>query len=110
MFVLLFLYIDKIFCIKFIFVLYYFNLLQCAESIKDANGAIKEGFERIVPHFDSGYSLNHFQQSCLDFHNFFRSLHRLQPLMWQPELAESAKKWADFLAEAAPDHPLKVLY
>ena len=82
--------------------------MQCTETVNEATGAVKEGFERIVPHFDSGYTLNHFQQSCLDFHNFFRSLHRLQPLMWQPELAESAKKWADFLAEAAPDHPLKV--
>ena len=27
--------------------------------------------------------------------------------MWQPELAISAQKWADFLADAAPDHPLK---
>lgn len=27
--------------------------------------------------------------------------------MWQPELAASAQKWANFLADAAPDHPLK---
>ena len=60
-----------------------------------------------MPHFESGYTLNYFQQSCLDFHNFFRSLHHLKPLMWQPELSASAQKWADFLAEAAPDHPLK---
>lgn len=81
---------------------------QCPEETAVANQPVKKGFERIVPHFESGYTLNYFQQSCLDFHNFFRSLHHLKPLMWQPELSASAQKWADFLAEAAPDHPLKV--
>ena len=85
------------------------NQDECPEIPGDDEFQVSEkrDFPNIVPKFESGFTLNYFQQSCLDFHNFFRSLHRLQPLIWQHDLAESAQKWADFLAENAPEHPLK---
>jgi len=30
------------------------------------------------------------------------------PLLWDPSLQESAQKWADYLTEAAPAHPLEL--
>lgn len=62
-----------------------------------------------IPYNPTPYSLNYFEQSCIDYHNFFRSLHNIEPLLWNPEMQQSAQKWADYLAMAAPEHPLKIL-
>ena len=56
-----------------------------------------------IPFFATPYSLNYFEQSCIDYHNFFRSLHNIPPLLWNPQMQQSAQKWAEYLAEAAPD-------
>lgn len=38
------------------------------------------------------------QRLCLMQHNFYRSLHSSPPLKCDPQLAESAQSWADFMA------------
>lgn len=52
-------------------------------------------------------TINSFQQDCLDFHNFFRSLHNLQPVRWDPDLFTTAKLWSKKLIEVAPESPQK---
>lgn len=38
------------------------------------------------------------QRLCLMQHNYYRSLHSSPPLKCDPQLAESAQSWADFMA------------
>ena len=70
---------------------------------------VREESNGPIPYNPTPYSLNYFEQSCIDYHNFFRSLHNIEPLLWNPEMQTSAQKWADYLAMAAPEHPLKIL-
>ena len=53
----------------------------------------------------SHHTLNVFQQECLDYHNFFRALHNLAPLRWDPALWETSKLWSKRLISAAPKSP-----
>ncbi|CBY17741.1 unnamed protein product [Oikopleura dioica] len=54
-----------------------------------------------MPLTGNGLLLNPFNQECLDYHNFFRAIHRLPELAWNTRLAESATNWAEELVKRA---------
>jgi len=54
-----------------------------------------------MPLTGNGFLLNPFNQECLDYHNFFRAIHRLPELAWNTRLAESATNWAEELVKRA---------
>jgi len=83
-----------------------FDTAPCREQKCEKIDGEKEG--KLVPSFATPFSLRPFEQSCVDYHNFFRALHNQAPLLWDPSLQESAQKWADYLTKAAPTHPLEL--
>ena len=84
------------------------HLEDCVKKYDDEEFVSSES-NGPIPYNPTPYSLNYFEQSCIDYHNFFRSIHNIEHLLWNPELQVSAQKWADYLAVAAPEHPLKIL-
>jgi len=55
--------------------------------------------------YQPSFSLNPFQQECIDFHNFFRALHNLSPLKWRADLTMTAQLWANQLQVRAKKGP-----
>ena len=55
--------------------------------------------------YQMDFSLNPFQQECIDFHNFFRALHNLGPLKWRADLTMTAQLWANQLQIRAKKGP-----
>ena len=104
------------------------NAQTCVNGEQAAGQVNEFGIERSYSH----HKINSFQQDCLDFHNFFRALHNLSPVRWDPgkfqalqrpqqpnyimlisvyqfsDLLETAKLWSKKLIEVAPESPAKV--
>jgi len=79
------------------------NAQTCVNGEQAAGQVNEFGIERSYSH----HKINSFQQDCLDFHNFFRALHNLSPVRWDPDLLETAKLWSKKLIEVAPESPAK---
>ena len=41
--------------------------------------------------------LSYFEQTCLDWHNFYRAKHSTGAVTWSSELAQAAQTWSDYL-------------
>jgi hypothetical protein len=81
------------------------NTNSCQESEKIVD--LREDGIKIT---HSPHGLNFFQQECLDYHNFFRALHNLEALRWDPELWKTSKLWSKKLIVAAPISPQKTSF
>lgn len=82
-----------------------FDDAPCNSQSCPAGEEIKETNDWGIAKSFSHHTLNDFQQDCLDYHNFFRALHGLQPLRWDPELFETSKLWSKQLIKVAPENP-----
>ena len=61
-----------------------------------------------MPFTATSFNLSPFQQECLDFHNFFRSLHNLKPLQWKQDITQTSQMWSNQLKIRARRGPSAV--
>ena len=84
-----------------------FENVNCNGQTCASNEARYSDFNDVgMPRVDTKkISLRPFHQECIDYHNFFRALHNLKPMTWEPTIAASAQKWASELKVRAPKTP-----